>query len=117
MHAHVTLTAHQGNHDTGEPGSQPNLHQAEIMLDVAHNFGVGRIVSMCPPEDIPALRERFGDRICFNGSISKKLHEPDATAYRLLDRYVELRIQAGNFCADPRRRPHSPFLAAPSHLT
>jgi hypothetical protein len=124
MHAHVTLTfpgvvgaeapiPRPGNHDTGQPESQPNLGQAEIMFDVAHDFGVGRIVSMCPPEDIPALRERFGERVCFNGSISKKLDEPDDTAYRLLDRYLEGGIQVVKLWAAPRGRERGLFVDAP----
>ncbi len=83
------------------------------MLEVADDFGIGRIVSMCPPEDIPPLRERFGDRIGFNGSISKKLDEPDDTAYRLLDRYLELGIQVVKLWAAPRGRERGLFVDAP----
>ena len=52
--------------------------QAETMLASAAEFGVVQTYSMCPPEDIPPLRQRFGDRLRFNGPISKKaLDEPD----------------------------------------
>jgi len=42
------------------------------MLEVGREFGIVHTTSMCYPDDIPALRERFGERISFNGMISKK---------------------------------------------
>src|SRR5205823_5980122 len=85
----------------------------EVMFDVAEEFGVRRIYTMCPPEDIPPLRERFGDRIGFNGSISKKPDEPDDVAYRLLDRFVELGVEIIKFWAAPRGRERGLFVDAP----
>jgi predicted TIM-barrel fold metal-dependent hydrolase len=112
MHAHVTLT----KPTEGIPGAsdlQPNLDQAEIMLEVAREFGVGRIMSICGPDDIVPLRERFGDRVGFSGSISKKLEEPEETAYRLLDRYLELGIEMIKLWSAPRGRDRGLFVDAP----
>src|SRR5262245_49675648 len=80
VHAHVLLTR-----PSDPPGGPPSgagpgasLDQAETMLAVAEEFGVAHICSMCYPDDIPPLRERFGDRLSFNGSISKKkIDDPD----------------------------------------
>ena len=64
---------------------------------------------MCPPEDIPALRQRFGERLRFNGPISKKtIDEPADVAYRLLDQYLEQGVDIIKFClrrARPGARP------------
>src|SRR5207253_9438772 len=57
-------------------GAGASLEAAQTMLEVAHEFGVSRVYSMCFPDDIQPLRERFGSRIGFNGSIYKKLEEP-----------------------------------------
>jgi predicted TIM-barrel fold metal-dependent hydrolase len=111
MHAHVTLTKPVKSGDSPEP--QPNLEQAEIMLEVAREFGVGRIMSICAPDDIPPLRERFGDRVGFSGSISKKLEEPEDAAYRLLDRYLELGIAVIKLWSAPRGRERGLFVDAP----
>jgi predicted TIM-barrel fold metal-dependent hydrolase len=84
------------------------------MLEVAREFGVGRVYSMCLPDDIPPLRERLGDRIGFNGPISKKsADEPDDAAYRLLDRYLELGVEIIKFWAAPRGRERGLFVDAP----
>jgi len=106
MHAHVTLT----KPTDGSPG---NLDQAEVMLEVAREFGVGRIMSICSPDDIAPLRERFGDRVGFSGSISKKLEEPEETAYRLLDRYLDLGIEVIKLWSAPRGRDRGLFVDAP----
>ena len=58
------------------------------MLAVAREFGIARTYTMCFPDDIPVLRQRFGNELGFNGSIMKKLDEPDDVAYRLLDRFL-----------------------------
>src|SRR5262245_64778541 len=64
IHAHVTLVRPQA----GGAGIQaePSLEGAEIMLAEAREFGIGRTYSMCPPEDIPPLRQRFGPLLGFN---------------------------------------------------
>jgi hypothetical protein len=82
IHAHVLQTRPTDPPDGPPPGTGPgaSLEAAEIMLDVAREFGVSRVYSMCYPEDISPLRERFGGRIGFNGSIHKKLEEPEDVA-------------------------------------
>src|SRR6266404_328320 len=116
IHAHVMQTR------PGDPKSGPlvgsgpgaSLEQAELLLDVAAEFGVERIWSMCPPDDIPPLRERFGSRLGFNGSIAKKtFDEPDDTAYRLLDRFLELGVEIIKFWSAPRGRDRGLLVNAP----
>lgn len=115
IHAHVLQTRPTDPPNGSPTGTGPDasLEQAEIMLDVAQEFGVGRVYSMCYPEDIPPLRERFGERIGFNGSILKKLEEPDEVAYRLLDRFLELGVEIIKFWAAPRGRERGLFVDAP----
>ena len=55
----------------------------------------------------------MGDRIGFNGSILKKLEEPDEVAYRLLDRFLELGVEMIKFWAAPRGRERGLFVDAP----
>jgi predicted TIM-barrel fold metal-dependent hydrolase len=112
IHAHVTLT----KPTAGGPSASeqpPNLDQADIMFDVAQEFNVGRIISICGPEDIPPLRERFGDRVGFSGSISKKLVDPDDVAYELLDRYLKLGIEVIKLWSAPRGRDRGLLVDAP----
>jgi hypothetical protein len=111
IHAHVTQTRPP---DTGD-GAQasPSLEQAEIMLAQADQFGIARTYSMCPPDDIPPLRQRFGPLLGFNGSISKKPDEPDDAAYRLLDRFLDLSVEIIKFWAAPRGRDRGLILDAP----
>jgi hypothetical protein len=104
VHAHVTVL---------KEGPDAGLHQAEQMLDVAAEFGVGRIWSMCPPEDVLVLRQRFGDRLGFIGPISKKLDEPEEVAYQLLDRFLAAGVRALKFWAAPRGRERGLFVDAP----
>ncbi len=116
VHAHVMLTRPddptQGPPRGPGPGS--TIDQAELMLDVAQDFGVGRTYSMCFPDDIPPLRARFGDRIGFIGSIAKKTaDEPDDDAYRLLDRFLELGVEMIKFWAAPRGRDRGLLLDTP----
>jgi hypothetical protein len=115
MHAHV-LRTRPSDPPSGPPsGSGPDasLAQAELMFEVAHEFNVNRIVTMCFPDDIPPLRERFGNRIVFNGSITKKLDEPEDVAYRLLDRFLELGVELLKFWSAPRGRERGLFVDAP----
>ncbi len=83
------------------------------MLEVAQEFGMARVYSMCPPEDIPPLRERLGNRIGFIGPISKKLDEPDDVAYQLLDRFLEQGVEMLKFWSAPRGRDRGLFVDAP----
>jgi hypothetical protein len=83
------------------------------MLAVAEEFAVSRVWTMCPVDDIPPLRERFGARLGFNGAIVKKLDEPDEEAYRLLDRFLESGVSMIKFWAAPRGRGRGLFVDAP----
>jgi hypothetical protein len=104
VHAHVMVL---------KEGPDAGLGQAQRMMEVAEEFGVARVWSMCPPEDIPPLRERFGARIAFNGPISKKPEEPDVAADRLLDRFLELGVGMIKFWAAPRGRERGLLVDAP----
>lgn len=102
FHSHVTMVPDEG------------IASAEVMLEVASEFGVGTIVSMLPPEDIPPLRERFGGRIRFNGPISKKLAtDSDDSAYELLDKFLSQGVEIIKFWAAPRGRERGLFVDAP----
>ncbi len=115
IHAHVVQTRPTDPKDGPPSGTGPgaSLAQAETMLEVAQEFGIDTICSMCFPDDILPLRQRFGARICFNGSISKKVDEPDEGAYRLLDRFLELGIVMLKFWSAPRGRERGLFVDAP----
>src|SRR5947209_14247926 len=62
IHAHVFQTRPEDPKDGPPLGAGPNasLDQAALMLEVAREFGIAKIYSMCPPDDILPLRERFG---------------------------------------------------------
>jgi amidohydrolase family protein len=116
VHAHVMITR-PGDPTQGPPlgtGPGASLAQAETMLDVAAEFGVGQILTMCAADDIAPLRERFDTRLLFNGSINKKtVDEPDDVAYRLLDRFVELGAKVIKFWSAPRGRDRGLTVDAP----
>ncbi len=116
IHSHVMVTRPsdpQNGPPTGE-GPGASIHQAEVMLAEAEDFGIVRTYTMCLPDDIPPLRERFGDRLRFVGPIGKKkIDDPDEDAYRLLDRYVSLGIEIVKFWAAPRGRERGLFVDAP----
>lgn len=114
FHAHVFLTR-PTDPKVGPPSTGPgaSIAQAETMLEVAREFGIVRTYTMCPPDDIPPLRERFGAELAYNGPIAKKLDEPDDVAYRLLDRYLELGVDLIKFWAAPRGRERGLFVDAP----
>jgi predicted TIM-barrel fold metal-dependent hydrolase len=115
IHAHVMQTRPndppQGPPVSTGPGA--STEQAAVMLEVAAEFGITRTYSMCLPDDIPPLRERFGDRLGFNGSIMKKPDEPDDVAYRLLDRFLELGVEMLKFWSAPRGRDRGLLVDAP----
>ena len=95
-------------------GPGASIEQAALMLDVAAEFGIRRITTMCLAEDIPILRERFGDRLGFNGIISKKtLDEPDEAAYQLLDTYLNHGVEMIKFWSAPRGRERGLVVDAP----
>jgi predicted TIM-barrel fold metal-dependent hydrolase len=115
IHAHVLQTRATDPVNGPPSGTGPgaSIEQAEIMFDVAQEFGVERIYSMCYPDDIPPLRARFGARIGFNGSIMKKPDEPEEAAYRLLNRFLELGVEIIKFWAAPRGRDRGLIVDAP----
>jgi predicted TIM-barrel fold metal-dependent hydrolase len=116
IHAHVMVTR-PGDPKNGPPlgtGPGASIEQAEVMLDTAAEFGIGQTVSMCLPEDIPVLRERFGEKLLFNGPINKKsLAEADDEAYRLLDRFLEQGVKILKYWAAPRGRERGLLVDAP----
>jgi predicted TIM-barrel fold metal-dependent hydrolase len=115
IHAHVYQTRPTDPKSGPPTGTGPGASsaQAETMLAVAEAFGVVRTYTMCPEEDIPALRERFGARLGFNGSIFKKLDEPEEAAYRLLEQFLEQGVEIIKFWAAPRGRERGLFVDAP----
>ena len=103
VHAHVTRT----------PAADP-LGQAETMLSLGQEFGIARTYSMCAPEDIPPLRERFGTRIAFNGPIAKKqIDEPDDAVYQRLEQFLNLGVEIIKLWSAPRGRPRGLLVDAP----
>jgi hypothetical protein len=116
IHAHV-LQTRPDDPVNGPPrgeGFGATTDQAATMLQVAEEFGIVRTYSMCFPDDIPPLRERFGDSLRFNGPISKKTaDEPDDAAYRLLDRYLEVGVDILKFWSAPRGRERGLYVDAP----
>jgi len=119
IHAHVMITRPDDPRDGPPRGQGPGgtLDQAALLLEAAAEFGVARTYSMCPPDDIPPLRARFGDRLGFIAYMSKKaIDEPDETAYRLFERFLELGVEVVKFWAAPRGRDRGLFLDAPWRL-
>jgi predicted TIM-barrel fold metal-dependent hydrolase len=115
FHAHVFQTRPE-DPPAGPPlGKGPNasITTAETMLAVAEEFGIIQTFSMCPPDDIPILRERFGNRLEFNGSVVKKPEEPDDAAYRLLDRFLGFGVRIIKFWSAPRGRERGLLVNAP----
>lgn len=117
IHAHVILTR-PGDPPTGPPigstGPGVSLRPAEVMLETATDFGVVHTVTMCLPENIPMLRERFGGGLSFNAWISKpRPDEPDDSAYALLDRFLEQGVVMLKFWAAPRGRDWGLAVDAP----
>jgi hypothetical protein len=114
VHAHVTMT--HMNDSPGFPGGSGragSLAQAEVMLDVGREFGVVRTYTMCPAQDIPPLRERFGPSLGFNGLIQKSEEEPDDVAYRLLDQFLEQGVEILKFWGPPRGCDEGLWVDAP----
>lgn len=115
VHAHVFQTR-LGDPADGPPlgkGPDASMEQAEAMLTVAREFGIVRTYSMCPPDDIEPLRERFGAQLGFNGSIMKKLDDPEDAAYRLLDRFLSAGVEMIKFWSAPRGRDRGLFVNTP----
>lgn len=113
IHAHVTVTNPIEKAEGAKTEGSGLLYAAEMMLATAAEFNVGLTYSMCPPQDIAPLRERFGKAIAFNGPISKKLEEPDDAAYRDLERFLEAGIEIVKLWAAPRGRDRGLLLDTP----
>ncbi len=116
FHAHVMVTR------PGDPVNAPRLNdgpgasldQAATIFDAGAEFGVEKIVTMCPPQDIEALRDRFGDQLVFNGMLNKKTPaETDDEAMRTLERFLELGIKLVKLWSAPRGRERGLFIDAP----
>ena len=103
-------TRPEGSKDDADWG----LAAADTMLETAAEFGIVQTYTMCPAEDIAPFRQRFGDRLRFNGPISKKaIDSPDDEAYRLLDRFLEQGVEIIKFWSAPRGRDRGLFVDAP----
>jgi hypothetical protein len=116
IHTHLMLTqpSDKPNQPPGPLGPDASIQQAETMFDVAEEFGVERIYTMCPVDHIPRLRERFGRRLRFNGSVAKKkIDAPDDDAYRQLDQFLKEGVEIIKFWAAPRGRERGLFVDAP----
>jgi hypothetical protein len=115
VHSHVMLTRPTDPPNGPPTGKGPgaSIAQAETMLEVAREFGIARTYTMCLPDDIPPLRERFGPALGFNGPIAKQAAEPEDVAYRLLDRYLELGVEIIKYWSAPRGRERGLFVDAP----
>ena len=115
IHAHVMRTRSTGSDEkSAGSGVDPSLRQADTMLTVAEEFGVVRTYSMCEPDDIPPLRQQFGQRLGFNGPIAKiKADEPDSAVFARLDRFLELGVEIIKFWAALRGRDRGLFVDAP----
>lgn len=116
FHTHVMVTR-PGDPPNGQPlleGPGASTDQAASMLEVAREFGIVHTVTMCQPNDIPMLRERFGAELSYNGLINKtRLDDPDDVAYRLLDHYLANGIQVVKYWSAPRGRDRGLFVDAP----
>lgn len=110
FHAHVVRVLPAKD----QPPTEEPLAQAETMFEVAREFGVEQICTMCPPEDVAPLRERFGDRLIFNAPIHKlKLEESDDEVYRRLDQFLASGVAVIKFWSAPRGRERGLFVDAP----
>ncbi len=116
IHSHVFQTRPSDPPNGAPTGTGPgaSLDQAAVMLDVAQTYGIVRTYTMCPVDDVAPLRERFGDRLGFNGSIAKKkIDDPDDEAYQLLDRFLSLGVEILKYWSAPRGRERGLFVDAP----
>jgi hypothetical protein len=115
VHSHVMQTQPTDPKEGPPPGPGPasSIEQAELMLEVGREFGITRTYSMCPVDDIPRLRDRFGNAIAFIGSISKNAQDPEEAAYSLLDRFLAQGVKILKFWSAPRGFERGLFVDAP----
>ncbi len=118
IHSHVTMTDPEDKAagPAGGWGDKGSSDSAAMMLEVAKTFNIGVTVTMCPPQDIAPLRVRLGDRLLFNGMINKKPDEPDDSAYRLLDQFLEGGVKIVKLWSAPRGRERGLLIDAPWRL-
>ena len=116
IHAHVLQTRPDDPPGGPPKGNGPgaSIAQAGTMLEVARTFGIRQTMSMCYPDDVLPLRERFGGELIFNGSIAKKTaDEPDDAAFRVLDQFLQHGVKAIKFWSAPRGRERGLLVDAP----
>jgi hypothetical protein len=115
IHSHVTMTtaSDQAQGPASGPGASGSSDQAALMLEVGKEFGIRQTMTMCPPQDIPPLRERFGNLLAFNGMIMKKPDEPDDIAYQNLDKFLANGIEIVKLWSAPRGRDRGYVVDAP----
>ena len=118
VHSHITMTdpAESTSGFPGGAGRSGSIAQAELLLETAREFGIERTYTMCPPQDIPPLRERFGPLLGFNGPVHKEPHESNDVAYRLLDRFLEQGVDIIKFWGPPRMSDAGQPVDAPWRL-
>lgn len=118
FHAHVTMTSPEDKAagPAGGWGEKGSTDSASLMLNVAAEFCVTKILTMCPAQDIAPLRARLSDRLLFNGMINKKPDEPDDAAYRTLDQFLEGGITCVKLWSAPRGRERGLIVDAPWRL-
>jgi predicted TIM-barrel fold metal-dependent hydrolase len=115
FHAHVTMTSPEDKPagPAGGWGESGTTDSAALMLEVGAEFGVGLTVTMCPAQDIAPLKARLGDRLVFNGMISKKPDDPDDAAYRTLEQFLEAGVKVVKLWSAPRGRERGLVVDAP----
>jgi len=104
VHAHMHLM--KGKLET-------ETFQAELLVNVALEFGVRCLWTMSPSDHIVRLKERFGDLLIFNGYIDKATQEPDDAVYRRLDQYLEAGVRIIKLWAGPKPRGRDALLDVP----
>lgn len=115
FHAHVTTT-HESDKPEGPAGGHGatgTTEAAATMLRIGEEFGIVQTLTMCPAQDIPPLRERFGDKLRFNAMINKKPDEPEDAAYRNLDEFLKHGIDVVKLWSAPRGRERGLVVDAP----
>ena len=83
------------------------------MLAVAREFGVARIYTMCPVEDIPPLRGASARCSASTAASPRKADDPDDAPARLVDRFLAEGVEILKFWSAPRGRERGLFVDAP----
>ena len=110
VHAHVMRTRPADSKDDRRLGHRPGRNHARRRRRVRHRPDLFHVSA----RRHSAAARRFGDRLRFNGPISKKkIDAPDDDAYRLLDRFLEQGVEIIKFWSAPRGRERGLFVDAP----